>query len=183
MLSSKGLSLLSGSVRPLYVASARGLVAGEPSAPAMKTAVPGPESQRLMNELDSVQAMKSVGFFADYEKSLGNYIVDADGNVMLDVFTNISSIPIGEHLLSFSTYRIVRARDFLSGYNHPNMLNAFNDKRAMQALVNRPALGVFPGHDWVNQLRNVLLSCAPPGLDQVQNTTDKIGRISETAFL
>lgn len=98
MISSKGLSLLSGSVRPLYVASSRTLVAGEPSAPAMKTAVPGPESQRLMSELDSVQAMKSVGFFADYEKSLGNYIVDADGNVMLDVFTNISSIPIGELL-------------------------------------------------------------------------------------
>ena len=46
--------------------------------------------------------MPSVAFFADYDKSIGNYIFDADGNAMLDVFTNISSIPIG--------------------YNHPNML-------------------------------------------------------------
>jgi len=39
--------------------------------------------------------MKSVQFFVDYNKSYGNYIVDADGNTMLDVYNNVSSIPIG----------------------------------------------------------------------------------------
>ena len=52
--------------------------------------------------------MPSVAFFADYDKSIGNYIFDADGNAMLDVFTNISSIPIG--------------------YNHPNMLKVNSGK-------------------------------------------------------
>ena len=52
--------------------------------------------------------MPSVAFFADYDKSIGNYIFDADGNAMLDVFTNISSIPIG--------------------YNHPNMLKVSSGK-------------------------------------------------------
>ena len=33
--------------------SARG-IAGEPAAPAMKTAVPGPESKKLMTDLDKV---------------------------------------------------------------------------------------------------------------------------------
>ena len=56
----------------------------------------------LVSFQDTVQSMPSVAFFADYDKSIGNYIFDADGNAMLDVFTNISSIPIG--------------------YNHPNML-------------------------------------------------------------
>ena len=49
-----------------------------------------------MADIDKIQSMKSIAFFADYNKSLGNYIVDADGNVMLDVFTSISSIPIGK---------------------------------------------------------------------------------------
>jgi len=36
-----------------------------------------------------------MSYFADFEKSRGNYIVDADGNVLLDVFQQIASIPLG----------------------------------------------------------------------------------------
>ena len=44
------------------------------------------------------ETLQSVQYAVDYNKSYGNYIVDADGNTMLDVFTNISSIPIGTHI-------------------------------------------------------------------------------------
>ena len=83
-------------MRPLQGVLCRTL-AGEPEI-LMKTECPGPKSKAIMEDLDSLQSMKSVQYAVDYNKSYGNYIVDADGNTMLDVFTNISSIPIGIHI-------------------------------------------------------------------------------------
>jgi len=135
--------------------------APEPTGPKMMTAVPGPKSKQLHSDLSKMQSMDSVHFFVDYEKSIGNYIVDVDGNTMLDVFTQISSVPIG--------------------YNHPALLSAFNSDSAMRALVNRPALGVYPGADWATRLNEVLMSVAPQGLDQI--TTMMCGSCSnENAF-
>lgn len=42
-----------------------------------------------------LQSVVQVNFFCDYEESKGNYLVDVDGNRMLDVYTQIASIPIG----------------------------------------------------------------------------------------
>ena len=97
------LTNLRHTVKPLSAAQGlltasttkRTFVAGEPDVPDMKTEVPGPRSKAIMAELETLQSMKSVQYAVDYEKSLGNFIVDADGNTMLDVFTSISSVPIG----------------------------------------------------------------------------------------
>ncbi|XP_017777077.1 PREDICTED: 4-aminobutyrate aminotransferase, mitochondrial [Nicrophorus vespilloides] len=117
------------------------LVPGEPNGPSVKTEIPGPRSKELIKELSAIQQSNAVQFFADYEKSLGNYIVDADGNVMLDAYTQISSMPLG--------------------YNHPNLLKVFNNDKNMRTLINRPALGVFPGEDWPKKLKDVLLAVSP----------------------
>ena len=45
------------------------------------------------------------------------------------------------------------------------MLSAFNDPEKMVALVNRPALGVYPGQEWPKMLRESLMSVAPKGLE------------------
>jgi len=160
MLSTSVKQTLKGPLnRVLY----RSFVSGEPAAPLMKTDVPGPKSQAVMEDLGQIQSMKSVQYAVDYNKSLGNYIVDADGNTMLDVFTSISSVPIG--------------------YNHPALLSAFNDPEKMVALVNRPALGVYPGQEWPKMLRESLMSVAPKGLENGHITTMMCGSCSiENSF-
>ncbi|OWK11395.1 hypothetical protein Celaphus_00006902, partial [Cervus elaphus hippelaphus] len=54
--------------------------------PLMKTEVPGPRSRNA----------EAVHFFCNYEESRGNYLVDVDGNRMLDLYSQISSVPIGK---------------------------------------------------------------------------------------
>lgn len=66
-----------GAVKPFYE--------GEPPAPLMKTAFPGPKSKSLTQELDKVFDTRSINVLTDYTKSFGNYLADADGNLYLDV--------------------------------------------------------------------------------------------------
>jgi len=113
----------------------------------IRTNVPGPRSQQLKKELNKFQEMSSVTFFADYDKSFGNYISDVDGNTFLDCFMQIASIPLG--------------------YNHPAILDALRDERNVIAMANRPALGWFPSEDWVQRIQSSMMAVAPPGMCQV----------------
>lgn len=119
----------------------------EPRWPSMKTSIPGPASVQLMRELTDIQGEHMVQFFVDYEKSQGNYLVDVDGNIMLDLFSQIASASLG--------------------YNHPSFIEALTRPSNQAYFVNRPALGVYPGRDWSDKLRNVLLSVAPRDLNGV----------------
>lgn len=58
----------------------------EPAGPVLKTeSIPGPESSRCIDELNKSFETRSVNMVVDYTKSLGNYIADPDGNLLLDV--------------------------------------------------------------------------------------------------
>ncbi|OWA53240.1 4-aminobutyrate aminotransferase, mitochondrial [Hypsibius exemplaris] len=130
------------------VEKAQSIVDGEPSGPVVRTKVPGPQSIAMQKELSQLQNSKAVQFFADYEKSVGNYIADVDGNVMLDTYMQISSIPLG--------------------YNHPDLMKVTQGREYQALSINRPALGNMPPRDFVERLHNALSVVAPKGLKHVQ---------------
>ncbi|KAI1375889.1 4-aminobutyrate aminotransferase [Hypoxylon crocopeplum] len=122
-------------------------VSGEPDAPIVKTEIPGPVSKEHIAKLTQVFDTRSLNMIADYTKSAGNYIVDPDGNALLDVYAQIASIPVG--------------------YNNPALGKTAKSLDMVTALINRPALGNFPSHDWADVLETGVLKVAPKGLNQV----------------
>lgn len=113
----------------------------------MRTAIPGPISKKAIVDLDRVFDTRSLNMIVNYRNSFGNYIADMDGNVLLDVYAQIASIPVG--------------------YSNPNLLKAAMTPDMASAMINRPALGNFPSHDWAEVLETGVLKVAPKGLDQV----------------
>jgi 4-aminobutyrate aminotransferase/(S)-3-amino-2-methylpropionate transaminase len=57
----------------------------EPEGPSVKTEIPGPKAKAATTVLNEVFDTRSLNMLTDYSRSAGNYIVDADGNVLLDV--------------------------------------------------------------------------------------------------
>lgn len=124
-------------------------LSSEPDSPKIVTQdIPGPKSTSLKTELGNLQNSATVQLFIDYAKSHGNYLCDVDGNVFLDVYNQISSMPLG--------------------YNHPALIEAVRNPANVEAFVNRPALGILPPMDFVDRLNASLMSVAPPGLKEVQ---------------
>ena len=119
--------------------------------PVMVTECPGPKSLKLLEQLSKHQECSATQFFANYTKSYGNYIVDADGNRLLDLYMQIASLPLG--------------------YNHPTILASHSDPNNAWILANRPALGVLPPMEWINMLQNGLMKLAPPGMDDCVTMT------------
>ncbi|KAJ8128183.1 hypothetical protein O1611_g5453 [Lasiodiplodia mahajangana] len=140
-------SALPGRAAVSGIRMASSFYSGEPEAPVVKTEIPGPKAQEYITKLDKVFDTRSLNMLADYTKSTGNYIVDPDGNTILDVYAQIASIPIG--------------------YNNPALQKIAQSPEMTCALINRPALGNFPSHDWADILETGILKVAPPGLNQV----------------
>lgn len=117
---------------------------------AMRTSVPGPETLRLLEKLSLQGGMGgNVSFFGDYQASSGCYLVDADGNRMLDLFGQIASLPLG--------------------YNHPALVRTVAEDPLMNSFAqSRACLGLMPPKQLPDLLEDTLLSIAPRGLSRVQ---------------
>ncbi|XP_017880812.1 4-aminobutyrate aminotransferase, mitochondrial-like [Ceratina calcarata] len=119
---------------------------GEPAKPYTLSEVPGPRSDALLNEFSKIQQVGSIEYFADYQRSVGNYIADIDGNVFLDMLMQFSSLPLG--------------------YNHRAILGSLACAGNQRMIANRPALAMFPSLEWPCKLQDTLLQpcVAPKGL-------------------
>ncbi|CAB4256767.1 similar to Saccharomyces cerevisiae YGR019W UGA1 Gamma-aminobutyrate (GABA) transaminase (4-aminobutyrate aminotransferase) involved in the 4-aminobutyrate and glutamate degradation pathways [Maudiozyma barnettii] len=127
--------------------SAESYYPNEPSAPKVITSeIPGPNSIAQIKQLGEHFDSRCAYFVVDYNKSNGNYIVDADSNVYLDLYAQIASIALG--------------------YNNPKLIELMTTSEMKNALVNRPASGNFPAVELDATLQKVL-KVAPKGQDQV----------------
>ncbi len=124
---------------------------GEPPRAAMKTSVPGPRTEALRARHHAVQDARTVHYYQDSRRSIGNYAVDVDGNTLLDVYGHIACVPIG--------------------YNHPDLLAAWKNGRFDWVMGWRPALGVAPPPEWVDLMEGAFSRCAPAGLPAVMTVT------------
>uniref|UniRef100_A0A8C6HZC7 4-aminobutyrate aminotransferase n=1 Tax=Mus spicilegus TaxID=10103 RepID=A0A8C6HZC7_MUSSI len=145
--SQKNLHLFIPGSRYISQAAAKVDIEFDYDGPLMKTEVPGPRSKELMKQLNTIQNAEAVHFFCNYEESRGNYLVDVDGNRMLDLYSQISSVPIG--------------------YNHPALAKLVQQPQNASTFINRPALGILPPENFVDKLQESLMSVAPRGMSQL----------------
>merc|ERR1711953_842596 len=115
----------------------------------MRTQVPGPKTHDLMKKLNVQGGMGgAAAIFGDYSRSTGCYMVDADGNRMLDMFMQIASLPLG--------------------YNHPALDKAFSNPLMSTFGQSRAALGLMPPMELPQLLDDTFLKIAPHGMTKVQ---------------
>jgi hypothetical protein len=127
------------------------IIAGEPTAPVVHTALPGPRSEALRARHLRHQDARPIHLYQDPRKSLGNYLVDVDGNALLDLYGHIAALPLG--------------------YNHPDLLFAWRSGRFDYCAGYRPALGVAPPPEWVEVIEGTLMRVAPAGMQHVVTVT------------
>ncbi|EEH36145.2 4-aminobutyrate aminotransferase [Paracoccidioides lutzii Pb01] len=66
-------------------AAVKPFFSSEPTGPQVNTAIPGLKNQQATAELGEVFDVRSINMMANYDSSIGNYIADLDGNMLLDV--------------------------------------------------------------------------------------------------
>ena len=141
-------------------------IPGEPTHASVVTAVPGPASEALRARHQRYQDARTLHVYQDAKASRGNYLVDVDGNALLDLYGHIAALPLG--------------------YNHPALLDAWKNGRFDWCAGYRPALGIAAPAEWVDLVEHTLMGVAPKGLDRVVTVTtgsEAIENAIKTAFI
>ncbi len=124
----------------------------EPKRPIMKTSsFPGPVVKAVWKSHDECnQDSRAIHFHINPDKSIGYYVVDADGNYLLDTYGQISTLALG--------------------YNHMAFKKAIETGVFNNALYARMTMAVNPPMDTPDLIKKTLVSMAPPGLTEALPT-------------
>jgi 4-aminobutyrate aminotransferase/(S)-3-amino-2-methylpropionate transaminase len=131
-----------------------------PTAPVLRTELPGPKQLQLLKELPEFSQdfrtvrSRQIKFHIDFSKSVGNYAADPDGNYLLDVYAQIASLALG--------------------YNHPDVvlvsaMQGASSPQYSKFMVQRPTNGNFPDVEWPKLIQDILMPVAPKGMTEVYN--------------
>ena len=96
----------------------------EPTTPSVITDFPSPKTLAFKKNLADTTCTLATHFPIDLSNSLGNFVCDADGNRLLDVFTSIGTNAVG--------------------YNHPALLEAADSDLMQHAVATRTGIGINP---------------------------------------
>ena len=96
----------------------------EPTAPKVLTSFPSPKTIAFKERMGQQSCTLATHFPVDLGNSLGNYVQDADGNKLLDIFTSIGTNA--------------------TGYNHPKMMAAVSTDMMAMTVATRTGLGINP---------------------------------------
>lgn len=131
--------------------------------PRIGTKFPGPQHEALLASLQDYSNESSfVHRFIDPKKSKGNFLSDAEGNIMLDLATLGGTNPLG--------------------YNHDEILNARIERKFDQYLNQNANLAEFPPIELPDMIRETLMPVAPTGLTEV-HLTSGTGTLANEAAL
>ena len=167
------------------------LLNNEPKKPSVLTEIPGPKvkaAKEAMGKIQDVGPHEKMFLIAgasckhygvrnwskrgtktrDYEKSYGNYMVDADGNTFLDVYAQIASIPV-RHSWDSADIGWIQQPCPDGCRAVPRVCPSIDESSCSRYVIPQTGLtlGNFPPVDWAQTLKDSFLSVAPPGQTRV----------------
>jgi 4-aminobutyrate aminotransferase/(S)-3-amino-2-methylpropionate transaminase len=105
---------------------------------------------------------QNVANFINFKKSKGNFFVDVDGNVILDLHCHYHGLPLG--------------------YNHDKMIN-LRDSNAFDRFIGSTKINSdAPPHDYVDMIRETMMPLGPDGMGNIHFSDDGQSGANESAI-
>jgi 4-aminobutyrate aminotransferase/(S)-3-amino-2-methylpropionate transaminase len=118
-----------------------------PNHPSVVTELPGPRAKELMPQGSfDMQSIYRAAIIDD-ARSQGCYLVDVDGNVLLDLFANFALGALG--------------------YNHPAMLATARSEDFIHAAINPTSTPFVTTPGWLSFMQTIQTKYAPKGMTKM----------------